>query len=114
MAELSEKGYAERLKLYDELVSRLPNIERKGATMPYTSVNGHMFSLFTKEGNLTLRLPSPQREQFLEEFDTELSVQYGAVMKEYVVVPLSLLKNTDQLLEHFKQSYQYAQSLKPK
>ena len=38
----------DRLELYERLVATLPGIERKGATMPYTSVNGHMFSYLSK------------------------------------------------------------------
>ena len=49
--------YARSLQLYERLVSTNPNVERKGASMPYTSLNGHMFSLLTKEGKLVLRLP---------------------------------------------------------
>jgi hypothetical protein len=41
-----------RLALYEKLVATVPGLERKGATMPYASVNGHMFSLLTREGTL--------------------------------------------------------------
>ncbi len=34
----------EKMALYEKLVSTIPGIELKGATMPYTSFNGHMFS----------------------------------------------------------------------
>ncbi len=37
--------WEEKLNIYDELVARCPRFERKGKTMPYTSANGHMFSL---------------------------------------------------------------------
>jgi hypothetical protein len=36
---------ADRLALYDKLIATMPEIERKGAANPYTSHNGHMFSL---------------------------------------------------------------------
>ena len=55
--------------------------------MPYTSRNGHMFSLLTKEGKLALRLPDEDREAFVIKYGTEPVVQYGAVMKEYVEIP---------------------------
>jgi hypothetical protein len=58
-----------------------PQIKRKGATMPYTSVNGNMFSLLTPDGTLALRLPPADRESFLKRYDTELCVQYGVVIK---------------------------------
>jgi hypothetical protein len=64
MAKVSGETYAEKLKLYEKLVALNPSVERKGATMPYTSLNGHMFSLLTKEGRLALRLPTEERERF--------------------------------------------------
>jgi hypothetical protein len=82
--------------------------------MPYTSVNGNMFSLLTPDGTLALRLPEADREAFLKRYDTVLCVQYGAVMKEYVQVPASLLRNTRALAKYLDLSYRYACSLKPK
>ena len=96
------------------LVATNPSVDRKGATMPYTSLNGHMFSFLTKEGKMALRLPAEDRERFLEKFETELCVQHGSVMKEYVVVPNSLLGKTSDLKEYFKVSLVYVSSLKPK
>jgi hypothetical protein len=58
--------------LHEKLVATNPNVERKGATMPYTSANGHMFSLLTREGWLALRLPSEAREVFLKKYKTKL------------------------------------------
>jgi TfoX/Sxy family transcriptional regulator of competence genes len=82
--------------------------------MPYTSVNGNMFSLLTPEGTLALRLPSPEREAFLVKHKTKLCEQYGVVMKEYVSVPAALLENTRQLAKYLEVSHRYASSLKPK
>jgi hypothetical protein len=73
-----------------------------------------MFSLLTPEGALALRLPSPEREAFLKRYKTKLCEQYGVVMKEYVTVPASLLKNTAELAKYLELSYQYACSLKAK
>jgi len=109
-----EGQYAKNLELYEKLVATNPYVKRKGKTMPYTSVNGHMFSLLDKEGKLGLRLPKEKHNAFLTEFETEPFVQYGAVMKEYVVVPDDLLKKTDELKKYFDISYEYVSSLKPK
>jgi len=57
---------AERIEQYDRLIATQPGIERKGATVPYTSVNGHMFSFLSDTGTLALRLPAGDREAFLE------------------------------------------------
>ncbi len=99
---------------YDRLVATNPDIERKGARLPYTSLNGHMFSFITSSGKLALRLPSSHREVFLEEYGTALVEQHGSVMKEYVEVPDSLLRNTQKLRKYFDLSYAYVSSLKPK
>ena len=50
----------ESLALYERLVATNPEVERKGATMPYTSVNGHMFSFLGKDGGVALRLPAEE------------------------------------------------------
>jgi hypothetical protein len=100
--------------LYEALLATNAEIERKGATMPYTSINGNMFSLLTPDGTLALRLPAAEREAFLKRYDTALCVQYGAVMKEYVQVPAALLQDTRALAKYLDISYRYACSLKPK
>jgi len=102
------------LKLYERLVATNPEVERKGDTMPYTSLNGHMFSLFTREGTLALRLPAPERYAFLKRFDTRLTKQYGTVMPEYVDVPDDLLADTKTLKRSFDLSHRYVGSLRPK
>jgi len=113
MAE-SQDEYAANLELYEKVVATIPEVKRKGKTMPYTSRTGHMFSLFTKEGKLALRLPKDDREAFVKKYGTEPVVQYGAVMKEYVEIPQELLQDTDELKQYFELSYQYIGTLKPK
>ena len=106
--------HTEQLALYDKLIESLPDMGRKGATMPYTSANGNMFSFLDKEGNLGLRLPEKERIDFLKEYNTHLCEAHGAVLKEYVLVPLQLLKDTDKMQVYFKASFVYVNSLKPK
>jgi hypothetical protein len=105
---------ADKLMLYEKLVATLPGVERKGATVPYTSVNGHMFSYLSKEGRLALRLPAKEREAFLVKYETTLCKAYGVVQKEYVDVPDALLKKTSELKKHFAVSFAYVEALKPK
>jgi hypothetical protein len=112
MAKTSARDRA--TQLYEKLVATLPNVERKGAAMPYTSVNGHMFSFLTPAGTFALRLPTEARDAFLKKYKTKLCEQHGTVMKEYVEVPESLLKKTQELKRHFESSYAYVSSLKPK
>ena len=54
-------SYADKLALYEKLVATIRGLKRRGATMPYTAMNGNMYSLFTKEGTLALRLPENER-----------------------------------------------------
>ena len=114
MSEISKQEYAAKLELYEKIVATNPDVPRKGATMPYTSVNGHMFSYLAKDGKMALRLPKEEREEFLEKFNTVLSVQYGRVMKEYVIIPDDLLADTKEMKGYFDISYGYVSSLKPK
>jgi len=105
---------ADMLELYETLVATNPKVERKGATMPYTSLNGHMFSFLTKTGTLALRLPDGVRDAFIKKYKTRLCEQHGSVLEEYVEVPDTLLKKTQELKKYFDVSYLYAASLKPK
>ncbi|MBC8875049.1 MAG: hypothetical protein H8E44_36970 [Planctomycetes bacterium] len=104
----------EKLALYEKLVATNPGIERKGATMPYTSLNGHMFSFLTKTGTLALRLPDDERDAFIKKYKTQLCEQHGRIMREYVEVPDALLKKTRELKKYFDLSFAYVGSLKPK
>ena len=102
------------LALYEKVIGAMPGVERKGDTMPYTSLNGHMFSVLHKDGSVALRLPTVEREAFLKKYKTTLSSQYGIVQTEYVVVPDALLAKTKDLLRFFQASLAYVGSLKPK
>ena len=102
------------LENYNALIANLPAIERKGKTTPYTSVNGHMFSFLSKEGEMGLRLSEEEREAFISEHKSELMEQHGRVMKEYVRIPNSLLENTKELSVYLEKSLGYVSSLKPK
>jgi hypothetical protein len=106
--------YAAKLALYEKLVATNPAVERKGATMPYTSLNGHMFSVLHKDGTLALRLPTPEREAFIARYKTRLVEMYGMTMAEYVAVPDALLARTGELKPFFDASYRYVASLKAK
>ena len=105
---------AETIVLYDKLISTIDGVERKGATVPYTSLNGHMFSYLTKDGSLALRLPKDAIEEFLTKHKTKLCEAYGVIQKEYAMVPDELFENTKELKKHFAASRAYVASMKPK
>jgi len=115
MVVKKESGsYANKLSIYEKVVATNPSIERKGDTMPYTSLNGNMFSLLGKDGSLGFRLSKEDREEFLDKYKSGLMEQYGAVMKEYVLIPDKLLNSPKELKKYFELSYAYAKTLKPK
>src|ERR1700742_2577236 len=104
----------QRLAYYNKLVDNHPEAVLKGDTVPYTSLNGNMYSYLSKDGFLALRLGKEDREAFLEKYKTTLVYAYGIIQKEYVTVPDSLLMKTDELKPYFELSYQYVSSLKSK
>lgn len=105
---------SDSLALYDELIKTNPGIERKGVKLPYTSFNGHMFTFLSESGILAIRLPENERESFLKQYNSALMESQGTIMKEYVAVPESLLKNTKELKKYLDMSYEYVKTLKPK
>jgi hypothetical protein len=107
-------GPTDRLELYDKLVASVPGIERKGASMPYTSFNGHMFSHLSKEGVLGIRLPDDERKVFMEKYGAGPYIQFGKTMRGYVAVPNDLLERTDELKRYLELSFEYIKTLKPK
>src|SRR5579859_7255121 len=100
-----------QLALYEKLIATNPKVERKGATVPYTSLNGHMFSYLSKDGKLALRLPEDAREAFLKKYKARLCQAYGVVQPEYVEVPDALLASTKELKKFFDISYAYVNSM---
>jgi hypothetical protein len=105
---------AAKLALYEKLIATMPEIERKGAVHPHTSLNGHMFSYLDQTGTMGLRLPKDEVDAFLKKYKTSLFESYGVVKKDYVTVPDSLLNKTEELKKYLKISYDHAKTLKPK
>ena len=108
------QGPAEKLALYERLIEGTPGVDRKGATMPYTSRNGHMFSFLDATGVMSLRLPPDARQEFLSRYGTRLTEQHGRTMQEYVVVPDDLLERTDELQAWLARANEWIGTLKPK
>lgn len=104
----------EQIEAYDRLLATHPDIERKGKNLLYTSVNGHMFTVFSTEAQLGIRLPKEERAAFLEEFGTTILRSYGHNMPEYVTIPDDLLEDTETLAPYLAMSYDYVRSLEPK
>lgn len=105
---------ADKLALYNQLIASVPQIERKGAVHPYTSVNGHMFTYLDQTGTLGMRLPPDVLESFLKKYNTTLFRTYGIVKKDWATVPTALLENTKALKKYLEASYKYTKTLKSK
>jgi TfoX/Sxy family transcriptional regulator of competence genes len=114
VAGAKKSAPADKLVLYDKLIATIPQIERKAAANPYTSLNGNMFTLLPQSRTLAIRLPAGEREKFLKKYKTSLFAAYGVVMEEYVTVPDDLWNKMKDLENYLTQSYQYAKTLKAK
>ena len=106
--------WQEKLARYDQLVDKCPRFERKGKTVPYTSANGHMFSILNKDGELGFRYSKSVQEKYIQEFGSTIFKSHGAVMKGYVLIPESMFDDLDKLAEYLNESYDYVMSLEPK
>ena len=106
--------WEQNLKIYDHLVSQCPRFERKGKSMPYTSANGHMFSLLNKDGELGIRFGKEKQEAYMESIPTTFFKSYGATMRGYILIPESLLKKEVEMTALLNESYDYVMSLEPK
>ena len=106
--------WEEKLKIYDELVSKCSRFERKGKGMPFTSANGHMFSLLNKEGEIGIRFSKEVQKKYIEEFDSTIFKSYNSIMHGYVLIPENMLKDLDMVAKYLNESYDYVMSLDPK
>src|SRR2546423_10842313 len=102
---------AAKLALYDKLLATEPSIARKGATIPYTSANGKMFTYLTPSGDLRLRLPDEERAAFTKKYRTKPVVQHGVLMKDWVAVPAALSARVAELRPYLEKSCVYASQL---
>lgn len=108
-------SYADQLTKYDALVAACPDFPRKGKTMPYTSANGHMFSLLNKAAEIGIRFDKARQQELMEQLDTTEFHSYGAVMRGYIKIPQSMLDDRpDEVIELLKEGHAYVMSLPPK
>ena len=104
----------EKVKLYDTIIEAHPVSTRKGKNNPYTSMNGHMYSMVTKEGQVAIRMSKDERIQYMEEVNPNEVVTYNTMMKEYIEISDELLQDQDAVLSLLDQSIEYIKTLKPK
>ena len=64
--------------------------------------------------HLSIRLDATDRERFIEQYDSRISMQYGKQMKEFVVVPDGLLERQAELRPWFVRSWEWVGTLREK
>jgi hypothetical protein len=106
--------WEEKLAKYSELVAMCPRFERKGKTVPYTSANGHMFSILNKDGELGIRFSKAVQEKYMRELDTTTFKSHGATMRGYILIPEEMWNDLDNLARYLNEGYDYVMSLEPK
>ena len=114
MTKKNLKTWEDKLAFFDEIIDQCPNFDRKGKTMPYTSDNGHMFSLLNKDGEIGVRLGKDDQQAFIEKHNTTRFKSHGAFMNGYVLVPEALYDDMEQLIDLFNQGHAFVKSLPPK
>ena len=106
--------WEEKLKIYDELISKCSRFERKGKTVPYTSANGHMFSILNKAGEIGIRFSKEIQKKYIKEFNSTIFKSYNSIMHGYVLIPENMLEDLDNVARYLDESYDYVMSLEPK
>lgn len=86
----------------------------KGKKMPYTAVNGNMFAFLAPEGELCLRFDEARRTELAQRYGVGPVLQYGAVMRGYVAIPVGEMPKPDDLATLFAESLAFARTLPPK
>ena len=104
----------DKLKVYDDLVSRCDRFERKGKSMPYTSANGYMFSLFNKAGEIGIRFSKEVQKEYMEKYETTLFKSYNSVMHGDILITEKMLEDPEDVVRLLNESYDYVMSLEPK
>ncbi len=102
------------LEIYDRLIAAHAGLSRKGAKMPYTAMNGNMFTFVDPDGVMALRFSDADLDAFRAAFDVGEVRQYGAVMRGYAPVPEALFADPAALAAWFARSVANAKTLKPK
>ncbi|MCE7992991.1 MAG: hypothetical protein HEP71_13465 [Roseivirga sp.] len=106
--------WEENLRRFDKIVAMCPELARLGKTMPYTSANGHMFSLLNKAGELGFRLSKEDGEKFMNEHQTTRFKSHGAFMRGYVLIPENMFDDLELVASYLDKAHQYVLTLEPK
>ncbi|MCB0737651.1 MAG: hypothetical protein KDC92_09070 [Bacteroidetes bacterium] len=106
---------AQKIKeIYTTAIKNHPLLELKGKNMLYTSLNGHMHTTITKEGEMGIRLAKEDRKAYEDKYGPSAVISYGATLREYVKINDEVLANQNELNELLTKSLNYIKTLEPK
>lgn len=107
------KPSEELIKLFEEVIPGPPATAKKMFGFPAAFVNGNMFMGLHQE-SMILRLPENLRAELLKMNAQIFEPMPGRPMREYVVVPPSLLRDCNKLSSWAQKALEYGSSLPPK
>lgn len=107
------KPSEELIKLFEEVTPGPPATAKKMFGFPAAFVNNNMFMGLHQE-NMILRLPEGSRAELLKMNAQIFEPMPGRPMREYVVVPPSLLRDRNKLASWVQKALEYGSSLPPK
>lgn len=110
---MENKNIDQALKIYEELIENQPEIKRKGKRLPYTSMNGNMFSVISKEGKIGLRLSQERVEECIDLYGFTKYIKNDKVLEDFVQISEEFLDN-ELLVELFNECCEHAKSLQAK
>lgn len=103
------------VELFDQVVPKDTRIERrKMFGYPAAFLNGHLFAGLHQE-NFVLKLDTSDREKIIAKLQAKPFMPMpGRAMREYVVLPASVLTSRKSLSAWLARSVAYVSSLPPK
>ena len=107
------KPSEELIKLFGEVTPGPPATPKKMFGFPAVFVNGNMFMGLHQE-NMILCLPEDSRAELLKMNAQIFEPMPGRPMREYVIVPPSLLRDRNKLSSWVQKALEYGSSLPPK
>jgi TfoX/Sxy family transcriptional regulator of competence genes len=110
-----KKSPPELIELLDKMLVSFDCQRRMMFGYPVYFVNNNMFT-GTHQHNVFIRLSERNRKEILSDNDevSPFEPVKGRVMKEYVVLPDSILKDSQKLKKWLNRSYDYVSSLPEK
>jgi hypothetical protein len=99
---------------FEAMIAAVPGVERKGAAMPYTSINGNMYAMISKADVIGIRLSKADLAAAFASGLEPFEGTPGFINKEYAGIPPAMLVDHAALKAWFEKSHAFAAKLKPK